>query len=230
MLPPDLRTAEEQALEAVRAALRESPRGRWTVDWRFEGLKLLAPALRLAEVLSVSHPGLRLVFPDAGAAALARRDAPAQADRIADLRAELRRLQQLQPPQAGTDPVLAVAPTPADYDDFAQLCGAHGGAVVVINGTLEDAAVGIGSVARERRRGFLAQWRAAYHLQPLEAAALRRAFPADWELYRLDPEGYRLVERYPQKPDGEEQARALERGALATNLGAVDAFIEGLSR
>jgi hypothetical protein len=43
--------------------------------------------------------------------------------------------------------------------------------VVTLNGRLEDAAVGIGSVARERRRGFGAQWQAAYELRPFADSA-----------------------------------------------------------
>jgi len=225
MLPPDLRTAERQATEALLLALAEQPRGRWSVDWRFEGLRLLPVVLRLAQALQERHPGLRLLFPDAGAAALARRDGPQQQEQIADFRAQLR--QQTEAGQDGL--VLAVGPRPSDYDDFERLCAGQRGAVVVINGSLEDAAVGIGSVARERRRGFLAQWQAAYWLQPLDGSALRRAFPGPWELYRQDPDGFRLAARFDQKPDGEAQAEALATpGGLAGNLRAVDAFIEGL--
>jgi hypothetical protein len=102
---------------------------------------------------------------------------------------------------------------------------------VVINGALEDAAVGIGSVARQRRRGFLSQWQAAYSLIPLDGSALRRAFPGSWELYRQDTDGYRLVESFEQKPDAEQQALALAGSdglGVGGNLKMVDAFIEGL--
>lgn len=227
MLPQDLHAAEDQALQALEQALAADPRGRWSVDWRFEGLRLLPVVLRLQQRLAPAHPDLRLLFPDAGAAALARRDAPDQASAIADFRAALR--DQAGPGGAPPSVLLAVAPNQADYDDFEHLCSAHRGAVVLINGSLEDAAVGIGSVARERRRGFLAQWRAAYLLQPLEGAALRRAFPGDWELYRQDADGFRLAARFEQRPDAEQQAAALSRDeGLAGNLRAVDAFIEGL--
>ena len=63
----------------------------------------------------------------------------------------------------------------------------------MLNGRLEDAAVGIGSVARERRKGFVASWQQAYWLQPLEGGALMRCFPDDWRLYRQDPDGYRQL-------------------------------------
>jgi hypothetical protein len=238
MLPGDLKAAESQALEALQAALAAEAAGRWTVEWRFEGLRLLPPALRLCQALQQTGHAVRLLFPDAGAGALARRDAPELAGCIGDFRSELRRQAEAKGGDAAgaasegpVELLLAVAPGQPDYDDFAQLCAAHRGPVVLLNGTLEDAAVGIGSVARERRRGFLAQWQAAYQLQPLEGSALRRSFPGDWELYRQDPDGFRLAARFDQKPDSEAQLQALAGGeglGVGGNLKVLDAFIEGL--
>jgi hypothetical protein len=223
MLPADLRSAEAQALEALLAALPSQARGRWSVDWRFEGLRLLPVALRLAAALQEAGQALRLVFADAGGAALARRDAPELAEQIVDFRG--------QSAGQSTPLLLAVAPAPPDYNDFEQLCAGCSGSVVMLNGSLEDAAVGIGSVARERRRGFLSQWQPAYALQPLDGSALRFAFPGPWELYRQDPDGFRLAATFEQRPDLEMQLAALagENGpGLAGNLRALDAFVEGL--
>jgi hypothetical protein len=93
MLPADLRSAEAEALKAVEAALASDPRGLWTVEFRFEGLRIMPVALRLLTALTPTRPGLRLLFPDAGAAALARRDAPDQAGQLSSL-GDLMRLQQ----------------------------------------------------------------------------------------------------------------------------------------
>lgn len=236
MLPADLRSAEAQALAALLAALPSQARGRWSLDWRFEGLRLLPVALRLAAALEERGQTLRLLFADAGAAALARRDAPGLAERIVDLRSQLhqaalRSAGEGQTTEQSPALLLAVAPSPPDYSDFEQLCAGHAGSVVMLNGSLEDAAVGIGSVARERRRGFLSQWQTAYALQPLEGAALRFAFPGPWELYRQDPDGFRLAATFAQRPDLELQLAALageEGPGLAGNLRALDAFVEGL--
>jgi hypothetical protein len=231
MLPADLRSAEAQALAALLAALPSQARGRWSVDWRFEGLRLLPVALRLAVALQDAGQTLRLVFADAGAAALARRDAPDLAGQIADFRGQMRLASEQSSEDQASALLLAVAPSAPDYADFEQLCGSHAGPVVMLNGSLEDAAVGIGSVARERRRGFLSQWQPAYGLQPLEGAALRFAYPGPWELYRQDPDGFRLAATFDQRPDLEMQMAALagEAGAgLAGNLRALDAFVEGL--
>ena len=229
MLPADLAAAEAQARGALRAALAADASGRWTVEWRFEGLRLLPVVLRLARGLMELGAAPQLLFPDAGAAALAQRDAPDLAAVIADFRAFRRRCGE-----AGSEGLLlAVAPGQADYEEFQPLCQQHRGAVVLLNGSLEDAAVGIGSVARERRRGFLAQWQAAYCLQPIEGGALRRAYPDGWEVYREDADGFRLAGRFETRPDPEQLDQTLApEGAVGVgaNLRALDAFVEGLRR
>jgi hypothetical protein len=238
-----LRSAEAETLTAVRSALAAEPRGRWTVEWRFEGLRLLAPALRLAgNLLTEAGRGGRLLFADEGAAALARRESEILAPRIASFGDERRRQGEAGGEGggeagganggegSGEGLLLLVAPSQAEYDLVEALCGAHRGAVVLINPNLEDAAVGIGSVARQRRRGFLYLWQAAYALLPQNGSALRRAFPGPWELYRLDADGFRAVAQFEQKPDGEQQGEALGEGGAAAGLRSLGQLIEGLQR
>lgn len=230
MLPADLRSAEGEALAALKEALADSPSGRWTMELRFEGLKLLPLALRLLAALNPAERSLRLLFPDAGAAALARRDAPDLAPELGSLGDQLRRQEQDKDSSA-SELLLLVEPAQAEYEEVERLCQAHRGAVVLLNGRLEDAAVGIGSVARERRRGFLATWRPAYALLPLENGALRFACPGPWELYRLDPDGYRLAACFDLKPDAEQLAEALspDQGPdVLAGLQALDRFIGSL--
>jgi len=228
MLPADLRAAETQALEALCSALAADPNGRWSVDWRFEGLRLLPVALRLTAALSAAGLEPRLLFPDAGAAALARRDGAELAGRVLDFGLLLRQVEG-----GGSEGLLlAVAPSAADYGAFERICDGHRGAVVMLNGRLEDAAVGIGSVARERRRGFLARWQAAYAVQPLQGGALLRVHPGSWQLYREDADGFRFAADFEVKPDAEQQAEVLAGSAgagLGANLRALDAFIDGLT-
>jgi hypothetical protein len=242
MLPPDLRSAEAETLTAVRSALAAEPRGRWTVEWRFEGLRLLAPALRLAgDLLTEAGRGGRLLFADEGAAALARRESEILAPRIASYGDERRRQGDDSGVNSGEGGgegggeglLLLVAPSQAEYDLVEALCGAHRGAVLLLNPNLEDAAVGIGSVARQRRKGFLATWQTAYALLPDAESALRRAHPGEWELYRLDPDGYRLVRSFERRPDGESRAEALAGTggvSLAGQLRGLNDLLEGLQR
>jgi hypothetical protein len=228
MLPADLRTAEAEALDSLGAALAADAKGLWTVEFRFEGLRIMPVALRLLAGLSAAHQGTRLLFADAGATALAKRDAPDQAPQLASLQ-DVMRLQQADGGSEGV--LILVAPSPADYEEVEQVCALHRGAVVLLNGKLEDAAVGIGTVARDRRKGFLSGWQSAYALIPTAEGALRRGYPAEWELYRRDPDGHRFVASFELKPDAEQQAEALDAGAapgVGRSLQAVDRFIEGL--
>ncbi len=227
MLPADLLTAEAEALAALQQALASTPAGRWTVEFRFQGLRLLPVVLRLHGALQTAGLEPRLLFADMGATALARRDAGATAATIASF-GDQERL-QVQGPSEGL--LLLVGASQAEYEQVERICTDHRGPVVLINPQLEDATVGIGAVARQRRRGFLAQWQAAYALIPQITTALRRAWPDDWELYRLDADGYRLVAGFERKPDGEQQEQALSGGqssGLGGNLKALGDLIEGL--
>ena len=223
MLPPDLHSAEAQALAAIQAALAAGSAGRFTLELRFEGLRLLPVALRLLGALVEQGVEPLLLCADMGATALARRDATPLAERIASFGDQIRR--QATGPSQGT--LLLLGASQADYDQVEQLCGNHRGAIFLLNATLEDAAVGIGSVARQRRRGFLSQWQAAYALIPREASALRRAFPGPWELYRLDPDGYRLAGSFERRPDSEQQAEVLGSPG-GGGLQALEDLLEGL--
>ena len=223
-LPADLLTAESDLLVAVSAAMSSGKGLRWSATLRFENLRLMPVALRLAQALKQRDGSLRMLWPDAGAAALARRDAPALANAIADFN-------QWSAQPDGDALLMVVGPQPSDYDPFMALCQAHRGPVVMLNGRLEDAAVGIGSVARERRRGFMASWQQAYWVQPLDGGALLRTFPADWHLFRLDPDGYRFLAATTNRPDPEQLSALLagdDPDGLKQQLGSVDRFIEGL--
>jgi hypothetical protein len=227
MLPADLLTAEAEALEALLQALASSAAGRWTVEFRFEGLRLLPLVLRLNTSLLAKGVELRLLFADMGATALARRDAGEAMTNIASFGDQSR----LQATGTTDGVLLLVGASQAEYGQVEAICAAHGGPVVLLNPNLEDATVGIGSVARQRRRGFLAQWQAAYALLPQSFSALRRAWPGEWELYRLDADGYRFVASYERKPDSEQQELALSGGqsqGLGGNLKALGDLIEGL--
>lgn len=235
MLPPDLRQAEAQLGEALTIALKSNGSGRWTIELRFEGLRLLPLAMRLAQALKGEGMALRVLCPDAGATALARRDHPGLAALISSL-GDHHRLQQEAPEsqESGAHPLLlVVGPGPSDYELVEGVCTSHPGPVVLFNPSLEDGAVGIGSVARARRKGFLAQWQVAYALQPFANGALRRAYPGEWELYRLDPEGFRLAGAFPQKPSSEEQAETLageSPGGLKQQLRGLGDLIDNLQR
>lgn len=226
-LPADLATAEQDLRRAVLDALVAAPSRRLSASLLFENLRLLPVALRLGVALNDAGFEPTLLWPDAGAAALARREAPELQGSIKDFN------QWSAEPNAGdrTDLIVAIAPQPSDYDAFQEICDTHAGMVLMLNGRLEDAAVGIGSVARERRRGFVASWTACYWLQPVDAGALMRIHPDDWRVFRQDPDGYRLAGTTTTRPDSEGLAELLSvdgTQGIAAQLNTVDRFLDGL--
>jgi len=226
VLPADLLEAEQRTVAALEAVLGGSRRGRWMVSWRFEGLRVMAPALRLARTLRQQSSSLLVAFPDAGAAALAKRDAPDLADCCVDF-------MQLQRDPAWADRgelLLLVGAQPSDYETVEAICNLWKQPVVLVNGRLEDAGVGIGSVARSRRRGFLSTWTTAFHLEPLAQGALMLERQKEWNLFRCDPDGYRWIQKFEQRPDSEQIDDAVSPSAdgLRKTLGAVDRLVDDL--
>ncbi|GCE65439.1 hypothetical protein OMCYN_01377 [cyanobiont of Ornithocercus magnificus] len=224
-LPIDLYSAEAQALESLKSALRDCPKRLWSVGWAFEGLRLMPVALRLRN--SLQQHGYRPLFlwPDAGSAALARRDVNNNDPKITDFRNYLAEGSTIH-----NDIIVVVAPQPSDYEQVVSICDRRVGACVILNGRLENAAVGIGSIARENRRNFLSIIGIAYQLQPLDSGALLRAYPQDWALFRADPDGYRLVDTFKTRPDFEAINAALldSRNSLVRQVTEIERFLEGL--
>ncbi len=225
-LPADLLQAEAMTLDSLKNSLAQSQHQRWTVTWRFEGLRLLMPVIRIATALKNDGYELMIAWPDAGSAALAKRES-------GELSSHCLALKDLS---LGIDPelnnrlLLVIGPQPTDYEMIESVCNGWQGPVVLINGKLEDAGVGIGSVARGRRQGFLSIWKSAFHLEPLSEGALLQTEQDLWNLFKAHPDGYRFLCAMPSKPDAETIALALngENDSFGRQLGAVDRFIEDL--
>lgn len=225
-LPADLRTAEADALQALVNAFREGEGKRWSVTWRFEGLRLLPVVIRFVAGLREAGFNPVIAWPDAGAAALAQRDAP----ELAEACCSLMDLKRGRFADAGDRCLLAIAPQPCDYEDIEQAVEAWTGPVGMLNGRLEDAAVGIGNVARTRRKGFVSTWQVAYWLEPLAEGALQRQCPGPWWVFRRDPDGHRAVGSFETRPDPEAVEAALygDGAELQRQVGAMDRFINDL--
>tara|TARA_B100001059_G_scaffold205943_2_gene216360 strand:+ start:1751 stop:2287 length:537 start_codon:yes stop_codon:yes gene_type:complete len=169
---------------------------------------------------------LLLAWPDAGAAALAKRDGPD----IAECCVDLNQLQR-DPAWAGRgDLLLIVGAQPSDYETVEAICAQWFEPVVLLNSRLEDAAVGIGSVARQRRKGFMSTWQSAFHLEPFLQGALLQEHQQQWDLFRQDSDGYRWVQQFDARPDQEQidEALASAGDGLRQTLGAMDRFIDDL--
>ncbi|MBF2045875.1 MAG: DUF1995 family protein [Elainella sp. C42_A2020_010] len=197
-LPQTLEEAVEQAKVATKAAL-DAGYTRLQVELLFPELKMMPIAQQFIPAFEDLGSQLRVYFPDAGAAALARRDwgeKPYAIRGIRDLNSEIQPDEQL---------ILFVEPSSVEVQEVEQLCQvAMDRPVVVLNPRMEDiVTIGIGLAGRRLRERFLNLFESCYYLQPLEKAAIFRAYPSGWQVWVEKDADYELVSETPQKPVGE---------------------------
>lgn len=201
-LPKTLEDAIAQAQEATQAAIADGYT-RLQVELLFPELKLMPVALQFIPALEQMSQ-LKVFFPDAGAAALARRDWGDVPFKILDVgTGRVPVQQQIQPED---EAFLFIAPSAVEVAQVEKLCEqAAARPVVLLNPRLEDVAiVGIGYAGRQLRARFLNNIEPCYHLRPLDGAALLRCYPSPWQVWLETGNDYKLVAELPKKPDGEE--------------------------
>ncbi len=203
-LPSDLKIAESDMVGSVLEILSVSNISRISSYLLFEGLRIMPVVIRLSKTLTDNKISNYLIWPDAGATALAKRDNPSLNERIYSISDAIKSNKLLE-----DELLIAIAPQPYDYKEFEELCEVHKGKILMFNGKLEDPAVGIGSVARERRRIFISSWQNSYYLQPLSTGALMHKYPSNWELYKNSQNLYSFVAEYANKPDSEKIFEAI---------------------
>ena len=235
-LPKTLEDAVLQAQQATNAAIADGYT-RLQVELLFPELKLMPVALQFIPALEPLSQ-LKVFFPDAGAAALARRDWGDVPFKILDVgTGKLPVQQQIQPEDQA---FLFIEPTSVEVAQLEKLCDEAGSRpVVILNPRLENVAiVGIGYAGRQLRTRFLNNLEPCYHLRPLDGAALFRCYPSSWQVWLETGNDYQLIAERPKKPDGEELDNILpgsptqstsqpKKSGLFTNL---QRFLRTLSR
>ncbi len=202
--PESLDQAIAQATTATRAAL-EAGIPRMQVDIAIPELKVMPIAQQFYPLLQDMGKRFRVYFPDAGAAALAKRDW-GNPDFI------IRGLGETQNPvDPDDDVVLVVEPSAVEVHALEDLCNAVVDCqVILLNPKLEDVAtIGIGYAGRQLRDRFLSTLQTIYYLKPLEGASLLRVYPDPWQVWREVPalpplQDYELMAEFPNRPTGEE--------------------------
>ncbi|MEN9247371.1 MAG: DUF1995 family protein [Gloeomargarita sp. GMQP_bins_69] len=200
-LPQTLPEAIAQAQRAAQQAI-VAGETRLLVELWLPEVKPMALGWAFMQAFEAWGEHGRVVFPDAGAAALARRDwgeVPW-------------RLETLREPHHPTDQgVVVIAPDPAAVTEVRLLVETAPCPVILLNPRLEDAAtVGIGYAGRRLRREFLQTLVTAYHLRPVEGGAVLRRYPDPWQVWRETLEGdYQAVGETATNPDPETLERLL---------------------
>ncbi len=202
-LPTTLEDSIALAQTAALAAIADGCQ-RITIEIAIPELKSMNLARQFIEAFSDRGNTLKVLFPDTGAAALAKRN-------WADLNFKIDDLGSSRSPivdkiQAEDQIFIAIEPSAVEVAQVEQLCNAAGDRpVILFLPKLEDAAiVGIGYAARQLRDRFLTTLTCAYYIKPLETAALYRCYPAQWQVWEERSDDYVLLAESPQKPVGDE--------------------------
>lgn len=202
--PKSLEEAIAQAKEATQAALDSGCR-RIQVELVIPEIALEAQAIALefTSVFQQYGSGLKVLFADTGAAALARRDWGETAFKVNDLGSRFTPVEMKIAPE--DEIFLVVSPSSVEVNSVEKLGNLAGDRpVILLIPQLEDVSiVGIGYAARQIRERFLSTIETCYYLRPLEGAAILRSYPSLWQVWLEKEDNYELFVEQPEKPMGE---------------------------
>lgn len=203
-VPTSIEEAIAQAKEAATNALNDGLT-RLQVELLIPEIALQAQmlALEFSSLFEQYGSGLKIIFPDTGAASLARRDWGEVTFKISDLGSSRTPVEMKISSEDRA--FLVVAPSAVEVNQIENLCNLAGDRpVLLLIPQLEDVAiVGIGYAARQLRDRFLKTIESCYYLRPLEGAVVVRSYPSAWEVWLEKEDGYESVARESQKPMGE---------------------------
>lgn len=208
--PETLDIAVAQAKEATKVALDDG--------YRLIQVELVIPeialksealALEFAQLFAESGSGVKVMFPDTGAAALAKRNWGDKPFQVTDMGS---RFTPIETQIAPEDEIFIVAcPSAVEVEraeKLSQLAGDR--PVIFLIPQLEDVTVvGIGLAARQLRERFIKNIYSCYYLRPLESGAILRCHPSPWQIWLEQESGYELATELASKPMGEELERLM---------------------
>ncbi|BAG04900.1 conserved hypothetical protein [Microcystis aeruginosa PCC 9809] len=203
-LPNSLEETILQAKAATQLALESGDR-RIQVELVIPEIALQAQALALdfTSIFDSYGSGLRVIFPDTGAAMLARRDWGETVFQLGDLGSRFIPIENKIKPE--DEAFLVVCPSSVEINSVEKLCNlAEDRPVVLLIPQLEDVSVvGIGYAARQLRERFLSTLESCYYFRPLESAIVYRSYPSLWQVWLEKEDGYELISEQSTKPMGE---------------------------
>ncbi len=243
--PATLDIAVEQAKEATRNAIADG--------YNLVQVELVIPeialqsealALEFANLFADYGSGVKVMFPDTGAAALAKRNWGENPFQVTDMGSRFTSIESQVSPD---DQIFIVAcPSSVEVDRAEKLSQIAGDRpVIFLIPQLEDVAVvGIGLAARQLRERFIKNIYSCYYLRPLQDGAILRCHPSPWQVWLEKEEDYELATELSTKPMGEDLERLMikltnSEGATQENtsqrqkpnlLGNLHKFLKALSQ
>jgi len=214
--PTTLESAIAQAKQSTLTAL-EAGLTRLQVELKIPEIALKGEIIgkEFADLFADDYgAGLKVLFPDSGAAALARRNWQDVSFQVNDLGS---RNTPIENKVSEDDQLfLVVSPSPVEVQKVEKLCNLAGDRpVILLIPQLEDVTtVGIGYAARQLRERFLNTLESCYFLQPMDDAALLRRFPGGWQIWIDKGENnFEFFCEEPEKPVGDKLDRLLRKAA-----------------
>lgn len=210
IFPETLDAAVEQAKEATKAAIADG--------YKLLQVELVVPEIALqAEALALEFAslfadygsGVKVMFPDTGAAALAKRNWGEQPFQVTDMGS---RFTPIETQISAEDEIFIVAcPSSVEVDRVEKLSNLAGDRpVIFLIPQLEDVAVvGIGLAARQLRDRFIKNIYSCYYLRPIAEGAILRCHPSLWQIWLEKESGYELATELSTKPMGEDLERLM---------------------
>lgn len=204
-IPDSIEATIEQAKIATLSALADGIT-RIQLEMKIPEIALRAQSIAwdFTEILQEYGSGLKVLFPDTGAAALARRDWGETVFRVNDLGS---RRTPIDTKIGDEDSIfLVVCPSAPEVELVERLCNITGDRpVILLIPQLEDVSiVGIGYAARQLRERFINTLESAYYLRLLEGGVVIRAYPSPWEVWVEKDDTYEMIAQLSTKPMGEE--------------------------
>lgn len=234
-LPTSLEETIDQAIASTKAAMEDGVT-RLQVEMVIPELKQQPIAEQFLGLFEELGLQFKVLFPDAGAAALAKRD-------WNNPDFTIRGINEIQAViEPDDDAILVVNPSAVEVQDVEKLCNqAQDRPIILLNPALEDVSiVGIGYAARQLRERFLSTLTSCYYYRPMDNAAILRRHPGSWQVWQDMGEQYELQAELSERPSSEELDKILygadeteDSGAPKPKkslLGEVQKFLRALSQ
>lgn len=208
--PETLDAAVEQAKEATKAAIADG--------YKLIQVELVIPeialqsealALEFAQLFEDYGSGVKVMFPDTGAAALAKRNWGEQPFQVTDMGSRFTPVESQISPE--DEIFIVTCPSAVEVERAEKLSNLAGDRpVIFLIPQLEDVAVvGIGLAARQLRDRFIKNIYTCYHLRPIADGAILRNHPSRWQVWLEKESGYELATELSSKPMGEDLDRLM---------------------
>jgi len=173
------------------------------------------PTFNEAEKKDGAQYNVKIVMPDAGAAALLKRDWAEIGARFSIVGFEN------ESPRVEDDAFVVVAPRASEVEKLEKLTemaspflSSKARPVIMINPDLVDMGVtGLGLAARELRQRLLSTFETVYYLKSLPWGVILHSYPEDWSVWQDDvnaEEGFRLIKLTPKRPSADQLEQFLD--------------------